>query len=124
PPKAPTSTFPRAPEGVPHDREGVITRAPGNGARVFAIMKHPPGLTKISRKSAARDVRQMASGTVAPSSGTLTATAPSRTASDTADSPVVRRVQWLNTRFSVNTTITVEVMLDPKMTWKLLGKCS
>jgi len=30
----------------------------------------------------------------------------------------------LNTRFKVNTTITVEVMLDPKMTWKSLGKCS
>jgi hypothetical protein len=26
--------------------------------------------------------------------------------------------------FRVKTTITVEVMLDPKMTWKLLGKCS
>src|SRR5271170_1474849 len=70
-----------------------------------------------------RDVRQMASETLAPSSGTLTATAPSRTASDTADSPLGRRVQWLNTRFKVNTTITVEVMLDPKMTWKSLGKC-
>ena len=35
-----------------------------------------------------------------------------------------RRVQWLNTRFKVNTTITVEVMLDRKMTWKSLGKCS
>jgi hypothetical protein len=30
--------------------------------------------------------------------------------------------QWLNTRFSTNTTITVEVMLDPKMTWKSAGK--
>src|SRR6185437_7374462 len=57
-----------------------------------------------------------------PSSGTSTATAPSRTATDTADSPLRRHVQWLNTRFRVNTTITVEVMLDPKMTWKSLGK--
>jgi hypothetical protein len=38
----------------------------------------------------------MASRTLTPSSGTLTATAPSRTATDTADSPLGRRVQWLN----------------------------
>jgi len=60
-----------------------------------------------------------------PSSGTSTATAPSRTATSTADSvPWRRQDQWLNTMFRVKTTITVEVMLDPKMTWKLLGKCS
>src|SRR6185437_15446379 len=63
--------------------------------------------------------------TLAPSSGTFTATAPSRTATSTADSvPWRRHDQWLNTMFRVKTTITVEVMLDPKMTWKLLGKCS
>ena len=35
----------------------------------------------------------------------------------TADSLSLRRqVQWLNTMFRTKTTITVEVMLDPKLT--------
>ena len=33
------------------------------------------------------------------------------------------RRQWLNTRFRMKTTITVEVMPDPKMIWKFCGKC-
>jgi hypothetical protein len=32
-----------------------------------------------------------------------------------------RHVQWLNTMLRTKTTITVDVMLDPKMTWKSEG---
>ena len=52
--------------------------------------------------------------------GTFTATAPSRTATPTADSlPLRRQVQRLNTMFGPKTTITVEMMLDPKLTSSL-----
>lgn len=51
-------------------------------------------------------------------------TAPSSTASCTALSPSSWAPQRLNTRLRTNTTITVAVMLDPKMTWKFFGNLS
>ena len=51
-------------------------------------------------------------------------TAPSSTASCTADSLWSRGPNSLNTMLRTNTTITVAVMLDPKITWKFFGKLS
>ena len=59
-----------------------------------------------------------------PASGSSGLTAPASRPASTA--PALRGKfgsQWLKNRFSTKTTMTVEVIAEPKMIWKFGGKC-
>jgi len=98
-----------------HPSAGSTSRSPTSSIRTC-------GGASASMCSARHSATRTAvlSGSSACSSATMLPLSHDRS----SDRPKLGAFQWLNSRFSTNTTITVDVIDEPKMIWKSLGNFS